>query len=191
MRYGDLMANEKAAQEAIRAFLEAVGAPLDDPEVSKAPELVADAWCHDLLSGYAMDSRAILAETTDSDAPGMVVLRHLPISTICPHHLMPSTGYADIGYMPSKRVVGFGALEKLTRCYSKRLALQEDIADNIARALIEHLGAKGAGCRIVMEPTCLTARKERAHSSARVSVCAWHGTLKDSEAQQLEFLRTE
>lgn len=183
--------DEDAAKVAIQAFLEAVGAPLDDPEVRKAPELVAEAWCHDLLDGYAMNPAEILRETTASNAPGMVVLRQLPLSTICPHHLMPSTGYADIGYLPSKRVVGFGALEKLAHCYSKRLALQEDIANNIALALVEHLGAKGAGCRIVMEPTCLSARKERAHSSARVSVCAWHGSLKSSEAQQLEFLKAE
>lgn len=187
----DQRVDELAAQEAIRAFLRAVGAPLDDAEVSKAPELVADAWCHDLLGGYQLHPAQILSQTTESEAPGMVVLRKLPMSTMCPHHLMPSTGFADIGYLPDKRVVGFGALEKLGRCFSKRLALQEDIADNIANALVDHLGAKGAGCRIVMEPTCLTARGERAHASARVSVCAWRGSMLASETQQLAFLRSD
>lgn len=165
------------AARAVEELLRALGADVDgDPELAGTPERVAEAWSEDLLAGYREDPAVILADATASSAPGLVVVTGIAVTTVCPHHLLPATGIANVGYMPGDRVVGLGAIAKLVDCCSRRLVLQEDLGRSIARALIVHLGARGAGAMLDLSPTCLTSRGERRHG-ARAITLALEGTF--------------
>lgn len=178
---------EKAAR-AVRELLQAVGAPLDDdPELSGTPDRVAQTFIDELLAGYDEDPAAILADTTDTHAPGLVVVRDLPVTTMCPHHLLPAQGVGHVGYLPGNRVVGLGALGRLLGCYARRLILQEDLGQAVVDALMRHLGARGAGCVIDLTPTCLTGRGGR-HHGARAVTTTLAGALRDDPALQRQFL---
>jgi GTP cyclohydrolase I len=144
---------------------------------------VAEAFANDLLRGYRDDPAAILAEATASDAPGLVVLTGIAAATTCPHHLMPATGVVHVAYLPGGRVVGLGALARIVDCFSRRLALQEDLGRSIARALITHLGARGAAAIVDLAPTCLTARGERRHGARAITV-AYEGEMAENTALQ-------
>jgi GTP cyclohydrolase I len=186
MRIPDL----DAAQKAIEAFLIAVGAPLgEDPELADTGARVAEAFAKDFLSGYAMDPAKVLADATQSSSPAMVVLFDLSATTMCPHHLLPASGVVHVGYWPGTRVAGFGAVAALVDGYTRRLALQEDIARNVADALVTHLGARAAGCVVDLEPTCATTRGERRHG-LRAITSAFAGTAKENAAERSEFLNT-
>ncbi len=177
------------AARAIEEFLRAIGAPLDtDPELVGTGERVASAFAEDLLCGYDMDEAEILTEGVASRAQGLVVVTNLATATLCPHHLLPATGLAHVGYLPGERVVGLGALGSLVDCFSRRLALQEDIAANVADALIQHLGARGAAVVVDLAPTCMTVRGDRRHD-ARATATAFRGVFETDESQRLAFLR--
>ena len=159
-----------AARRALQAFLRAVGAPVDeDPELQRTAETAARAFAEELLEGYRMDPAEVLARCTRSEARSAVVLRALPTTVVCPHHLLPAVGVVHVGYLPGGRVAGFGAISKLVRCYARRLVLQEELVRQVAEALVEHLGARGAGCVAVLQPTCLTARGPCAHGAKAVT----------------------
>lgn len=163
------------AARAVEEFLRAIGAPVDsDPELRETGRRVAEAYAHELLAGYDADPRAILAESTSSTAQGMVLVTSIATATTCPHHLMPATGVAHVGYLPGARVVGLGQIARLVDCYAHRLILQEDLARSIARALVEHLGARAAGVVLDLAPACLTARGGR-RSGARAITSAYEG----------------
>ncbi len=184
------MIDRSAAARHIEGFLRAIGAPVDsDPELSGTGSRVADAYIDELLSGYRADPAQILAQGTDSTAKGLVVLVDVPATTMCPHHLLPATGRVHVGYWPGPRVVGFGALALLVECYTRRLALQEDIGRSIARALVEHLGAEGAGVVVDLAPSCLLARGERPHG-ARVISSAFAGACEHDAGLRQELLLT-
>jgi GTP cyclohydrolase I len=175
------------AAEAIEEFLRAVGAPIDrDPELSGTGRRVAEAFAHDLLSGYREDPAAILAESTTSDARGMVLVTSLATSTTCPHHLMPAPGLAHVGYLPGSRVIGLGALGRLVDCYAHRLILQEDLGRAIALAIVEHLGAQAAGVVLDLAPACMTARGDRRHG-ARAITAAYEGPLATDLRSQMSL----
>jgi GTP cyclohydrolase IA len=179
-------ARAKAAR-AIESFLEAIGAPTtSDPELADTGRRVADAWVDELLAGYRMNPRAILREATASSAEGLVVLCDVPTTTMCPHHLLPATGVVHVGYWPKGRVVGLGALGKLVECFSRRLALQEDLGEAIAEAIVGELGAKGAGAVVDLAPTCVTIRGGR-HHGARAVTAAFAGEAKDSPSARAEL----
>jgi GTP cyclohydrolase I len=72
--------------------------------------------------------------------------------------------------------VGIGTIVKLVDAFAHRLTLQETIGDEVTRALVEHLGAVWAGCRIELAHACIVARGERRHG-ARVETVALAGML--------------
>jgi GTP cyclohydrolase I len=182
------MIDRSAAAQHLEAFLRAVGAPVDgDPELRGTGTRVTDAYVDELLAGYRLDPAAILAEGTASTAPGLVVLMDVPATTMCPHHLLPATGRVHVGYWPGPRVVGFGALAQLVECYTRRLALQEDIGRAIAEALVTHLGAEGAGVVVDLAPSCLLARGERPHG-AHVVTTAFAGRAANDALARQELL---
>lgn len=182
------MADLERAARAIEAFLDALGHPVDsDPELAETGSRVALAFATELLDGYSMDPERILADTTATDAPGMVVVTNVLTTAMCPHHLLPAPGVVHVGYLPNDRVVGLGALGRLVGCYARRLALQEDVGRNIASALVDVLGARGAGVVLDLAPTCLTTRGGR-HHGARAVTHAFSGALNDDAGLRAEFL---
>ncbi len=175
------------AARAIDEFLSAIGAPTGDPELAGTGRRVAEAFALDLLSGYGEDPVRILAEGTGSHSAGLVVVTDLAAATICPHHLLPAMGNVHVGYFPGERVVGLGALGRLVDCYARRLALQEDIGQQIADALVAHLGARAAGVAIDFEQACVSARGERRHG-ARAYTVAFAGAAQDGAPLRAELL---
>lgn len=174
------------AARAIDEFLDAIGAPSGDPELRGTGRRVAEAFAQDLLAGYAMDPAAILAESTSSRAGGLVVVRDVATTTMCPHHLLPATGVVHVAYLPGEKVVGLGALARVVDCYARRLILQEDLGQQIADALVLHLGARGAGAIVDLAPTCVIARGDRRHG-ARAVTSAFAGSMADDPTLRAEM----
>ncbi len=179
-----------AAERAIREFLRALGHDTAaDPELSETPERVVRAYADELLAGYAVDVKALLAQgSVGGQRPsGVVVVRDVSVATVCPHHLMPSVGKATIAYLPGERVLGLGTIAELVDAFARRLALQEDIGQNVVHALMDDAGARGAYCRIVLSHACLSARGAR-RSEASVVTTANAGELAGAAGAQLLVL---
>ncbi len=159
---------KQLAAQAIDAFLRALGQDPDrDPDLRGTGARVADAWANDLLDGYEVDIPALLAgETIEgvdaaSADPAMLVVRGISTATICPHHLLPAWGTADVVYRPGKALLGLGVVARLVHAFSHRLTLQESIGQNVVRSLVEYGHVRGAGCRLSLSHTCMTLRGAR------------------------------
>ncbi|HNS95692.1 MAG TPA: GTP cyclohydrolase I [Polyangiaceae bacterium] len=168
------------ARRGIEEFLRGLGFDIEDhPELARTAERVVGAFSQDLLSGESMDDATMLKKGSSPARPGekgIVVLRNLSTVTVCPHHLMPAIGHATVMYVPDKRIAGLGAVARLVDGHARRLVLQEEIGERVAQALVEHLGARGALCRLSLVHTCLVARGERKHD-AHVDTVAFAGSL--------------
>ena len=158
----------KAAALAIESFLRAIGRnPDEDPELRGTGERVTEAFIQDLCRGYDVDVAALLRENTlAAPGSGPVILRDVPISTTCPHHLMLSTGTATLAYEPKGKIVGVGALARLIDAFANRLILQESIGESVVGALESHVDPHWCACRIVMTHGCMTARGQRRHGAS-------------------------
>lgn len=164
-----------AAAQAIEAFLRALGRdPARDPELAGTPERVARAWAEELLEGYGVDVDALLSHNVFAGASDLVVVRDVPITTTCPHHLMPSTGHATVAFAPEEHLVGVGTVARVVDAFARRLAMQEQIGERVVAALQKHVAPRWAACRIVLSHACMTARGERSHG-ARVETVAVSG----------------
>jgi len=177
----------QAAARAIEAFLTALGHPPDsDPQLRETGRMVARAFHEEFLCGYAADPAALLRDSIASTGGDLIVVKDLAITCMCPHHLLPATGVLHLGYLPADRIVGFGALERLAQALSRRLILQEALCEQIAQALVDELGARGAGCIAELQPLCLTARGKRP-THAKVVTAATSGVLRENADLRREF----
>jgi GTP cyclohydrolase I len=155
------------AARAIREFLDAIGI---EPrgELEGTPERVAAAWIDELTSGLDRDPLRLLREGSLDLGEGphaVVSIGSIAISTICPHHLLPSHGFADIAYLPARRAAGLGAVAEAAHALARRPALQESLTRDIAYAVVDGLAARGALCRLELVHTCFVARGEQQASS--------------------------
>jgi GTP cyclohydrolase I len=88
--------------------------------------------------------------------------------------------------VPGAKVVGFGQIVKLVDALAHRLVLEEDLARQIAEALVRHVGARGAACVLEAEQLCMTVRGEK-RSRARAHAEAWVGVLARDGAPRRRF----
>jgi GTP cyclohydrolase I len=171
-----------AAARAIEAFLRALDHdPAGDPLLSGTAERVAEAWCDELLTGYAVDVDALLAPNVFAGGSDLVVVRDIAVTTTCPHHLMPSTGVATVAFAPEEHLIGVGTVARVVDAFARRLALQERIGEQVVAALQKHIAPRWVAARLVFTHTCMTARGEKAHG-ARVETVAIAGGDVDEAA---------
>src|SRR5262249_20290685 len=137
-----------AAARAIEDFLRALGyEPVG--ELAGTGERVADAWADDLLEGESIDAEAVLREGAIELGPGdagLVSVRDLAVTTVCPHPLLPAHGMGLVAYLPNRRVAGIGTIAHVLDVLARRLTLQEAIGASVVDLVMRELGARGALC---------------------------------------------
>src|SRR3974390_1322945 len=114
------------AEAAVRTLIEWAG---DDPNregLVDTPARVARSY-RELFAGYAGDPREYLHPTFSGGAGygGLVVLKDLRRVSFCEHHLLPVTGRAHVGYLPTTRVVGISKLSRVLHGFARRMHIKE------------------------------------------------------------------
>jgi len=166
------------AEAAIRELLLAVG---EDPErdgLRDTPARVARAYA-EMLSGLGRDPRDVLTTTFDVGHEEMVLVRDIPVYSMCEHHLLPFHGVAHVGYIPAKdgRVAGLSKLARLVDLYARRPQVQERMTTQVADALVDVLGAMGVIVVVECEHLCMSMRGVRT-PGARTLTSAVRGQMR-------------
>ena len=104
------------AEAAIREFLLAVGEDPDREGLRGTPERVARAAAEILSGQWADPAEPLLRQFHEGHNQEMVIVRDIPFSSLCEHHLLPFVGKAHVAYIPRDgRITG---LSKIARCVS-------------------------------------------------------------------------
>ncbi|WP_309065884.1 GTP cyclohydrolase I [Microbacterium sp.] len=174
-----------AAEEAGRQFLLALGIDPDAPEnpdLARTPLRFAAAYA-EMLSPQPFDF------TTFANQEGydeMVLVRDIPVRSLCEHHLLPFTGTAHVAYLPADRVVGLSKIPRLVDHFARQPQTQERLTVQIADALAGHLQPRGVGVLIEASHSCMTLRGARAGDAA-TKTSAVRGALRDDARSRAEF----
>lgn len=172
-------------QEAVRTLLRLVGEDPDRDGLVDTPRRVVKAL-HELTAGYGQDPADVLTTTFDVEYDGLVVVQRIPFHSLCEHHMLPFTGQATVGYIPTDRVVGLSKLARLVDIFARRLQVQERMATQIADALVEHVHPRAAGVIITGHHTCMSMRGIQRHAGMVTS--SLRGELEHDRALRDEFL---
>ncbi len=171
-----------AARLAVRDLLLALGQPMDD-ELTDTPRRVAAAF-DEMLSVEPFEL------TTFPNSEGydeLVVVRDIPVQSLCAHHLLPFIGIAHVAYLPDERIVGLSKLARAVGMWSRGLQVQERLNSQIAGWLDDRLHPKGVGVVIEAEHLCMTMRGVQARG-ARTVTSTLRGQVRDDASTRAEFL---
>ncbi|MDO5501376.1 MAG: GTP cyclohydrolase I FolE [Propionibacteriaceae bacterium] len=171
--------DQPRAAAAIRELLAAIGEDPDREGLRDTPERVARAYV-EMTAGYSQGVEEILGTTFDIAHEELVLVRDIRLISMCEHHLLPITGFAHVGYVPSLegRVTGLSKIARLVELYARRLQVQERLTTQIAEALVEHLHVRGVIVVIDAEHACMTTRGVGKPGSSTVT-SAVRGVLRD------------
>jgi GTP cyclohydrolase I len=185
-RPGDPGVDRPRIERAVREILAAIGEDPDREGLRETPERVAEAYAH-LFSGLAEDPAEHLDVAFDEAARDLVLIRDLPVASMCEHHLLPWTGRAHVGYLPQGRVAGFSELALVVGGYARRPQLQERLTAQVADAVHERLGAAGAVVVVEAAHTCMTMRYAQTSGSVAVT-SAVRGVFEEDAARRAEVM---
>ena len=180
---------QEEAEAAVRVLIQWAGDDPDREGVLDTPARVARSY-KELFAGYATNPFEYL-ERTFEEVGGydeLIVMRDIPVVSFCEHHMLPVTGVAHVGYLPTSRVVGISKLARVVHGFARRLQIQEKLTAEIAGAIDQVLKPKGVGVVIEAEHSCMTLRGV---NTPGVTLTTSHltGVIRDDARTRTEFLR--
>lgn len=179
--------SREEAEAAVRTLIAWAG---DDPTregLLDTPRRVTKAY-GEFFSGYEDDPKTILSKTF-KEAGGyddIVLVKDIPFSSHCEHHMVPFVGKAHIAYLPHDGIVGISKLARLVEAFSRRLQVQEVLTAQIIDAVNESLNPRGAAVLLEAEHMCMSMRGVRAHGAVTVTQ-RFTGVFAEEKAEQDRF----
>jgi GTP cyclohydrolase IA len=171
-----------AAELAVADLLVALGQDLDTEDLRETPRRVATALAELLTpQPFSMTTFA-----NDEHYEEMVVVRDIPVHSLCAHHLLPFIGVAHVAYVPGERIVGLSKLARIVEHLARRPQVQERLTHQVADALDEGLAPRGVGVALDATHLCMSLRGV-CIDGARTRTTAVRGVIRDDPATRSEF----
>lgn len=175
-------------KESVREMLHHIDPDPGRPGIEETPHRVAKMWTTELTAGYGADIEGMFRLFDADGYEGMVVVKDIPLVSTCEHHMLPIVGYAHIGYIPDRHVIGLSKLPRVVDAFARRLQIQERLTHEITTAIDDHLTPKGVIVVISAEHSCMTVRGVQAPGTRTVT-CSVTGKFRDpAEGARDEFM---
>jgi len=172
-------------ERAVKEILIAIGEDPDREGLKDTPKRVAKMY-EEVLGGYNDSPENHLVLFTEK-YDEMIIVKDIPIYSMCEHHMLPFFGKAHVAYIPGdNKVTGLSKLARIVDVYAKRLQLQERMTEQIADAIMEKLGAKGVMVVVEAQHLCMIMRGVKKPGSYTVT-SAVKGVMRN-EPTRMEAL---
>lgn len=179
--------DKERIKNAVREILLAIGEDPDREGLKETPRRVADMY-EEIFSGLDADPTRHLKIFHDTNHDEMVIVRDIPLYSMCEHHLLPFIGKAHIAYLPSEGgVIGLSKLARIVNDFARRPQLQERLTAQIADFLESSLSPKGVAVVIEAEHLCMTMRGVRAAGS-KTQTSALRGRMRSDARSRSEVM---
>jgi GTP cyclohydrolase IA len=175
--------DRELAVAAVASLLTALGRDTANPHLADTPRRVADAFIE-------MLTPTEFSATTFPNEEGydeLVLVRDIPFSSLCEHHLLPFRGVAHIGYVPGERILGLSKMARVLEYFARNLQVQERLTRQVADWLQSELHPQGVGVVIEAEHSCMSLRGVRA-TGTTTTTSALLGAIRDDARMREDFL---
>lgn len=178
--------DHESIKTAVRMILKAVGENPDRPGLVDTPARVARMYA-EMFSGIHGDPGKHLRVTFPENYDEMVIVKDIPFTSICEHHLLPFTGVAHIAYIPNGKVVGLSKLARVVEDVSKRPQVQERMTQTIADLIDKELKCTGVAVFLQAEHSCMSIRGVKKQGCTTIT-SVLRGVFKSNLSTRAEVL---
>jgi GTP cyclohydrolase IA len=175
-------------ERAVREILLAIGEDPDRDGLEATPMRVARMY-EEIFAGIGDDPGRHLSVTFDAHHDEMVMVRDIPLYSVCEHHLVPWYGHAHVAYIPNGdgRITGLSKLARMVQGFSRRPQVQERLTSEVADAMARVLDPRGVLVVVEAEHLCMSMRGVRTPGTTTVT-SAVRGVFRDSVASRSEAM---
>jgi GTP cyclohydrolase I len=175
-------------ERAVREILLAIGEDPDRDGLVKTPHRVAKMY-EEIFAGLGEDPGKHLSVMFEADHDEMVMVKDIPVYSVCEHHLVPWFGRAHVAYIPNEdgRITGLSKLARLVDGFSRRPQVQERLTTQVADCMEAVLAPRGVLVVVEAEHLCMSMRGVRKPGALTVT-SAVRGLMRDSAAARSEAM---
>lgn len=175
-------------ERAVREILEAIGEDPGRDGLLETPRRVARMY-QEIFSGISEDPGEHLSVVFEADHDEMVMVKDIPVYSVCEHHLVPWFGAAHVAYIPNDdgRITGLSKLARLVDGFSRRPQVQERLTTQVADCIEAVLAPRGVLVVVEAEHLCMSMRGVRKPGATTVT-SAVRGLMRDSAAARSEAM---
>jgi GTP cyclohydrolase IA len=180
--------DQARVEAAVRELLAAIGENPERDGLRRTPARVARSYA-EIFAGLFVDPDEVLETTFDENHDELVLVKDIPVYSICEHHLVPWHGTAAVGYIPGTdgRITGLSKLARVVDLYAKRPQVQERLTSQVADAVMRRLEPQGVVVVVEAEHLCMAMRGVRKPGSTTVT-SAVRGIFKSDPRSRAEAL---
>jgi len=179
--------DKKKIEKAVKSILEAIGENPERQGLLRTPERVANMY-EEVLSGIKKDPIKELTVLLEEDHDEIVLVKDIPLYSICEHHMTPFIGKAHVAYIPANnRITGISKLARVVDTLSKRLQVQERLTTQIANTIVKKLKPQGVMVVIEAEHLCMSMRGVKKSGAVTVT-SAVRGVFRTNSKTRSETL---
>ena len=176
------------AEAAVRELLLAIGEDPTRDGLLDTPARVARMY-EEIAGGIDVDPATHLGVTFEAHHDEMVMVKDIPIYSLCEHHMVPWFGNAHVAYIPNDegRITGLSKIARLCDGFAQRLQVQERFTTQVAGAIADTLSPKGVMVVVEAEHLCMSMRGVRKPGTTTVT-SAVHGLFRREPATRAEAM---
>jgi GTP cyclohydrolase I len=162
--------DDEKIEKGVRMILEGIGEDPDRGGLRETPGRVSRMY-REVFAGIGQDASQLVTVVEGADHDEMIMVRDIPLFSMCEHHLIPFSGKAHVAYIPNKQqqITGLSKVARVVDLLAKRPQVQERLTTQIAEALDEALSPRGVFVVIECEHLCMTMRGIKKPGSVTVT----------------------
>ncbi len=151
--------DEDKIAEGVRLILDGIGEDVDRGGLKETPRRVARMY-REICAGVGEDPTDLVTVVEGADFDEMIMVRDIPLSSLCEHHLIPFNGRAHVAYVPNKsgHITGLSKIARVVDVLAKKPQVQERLTTEIADTIERALDPRGVFVVIEAEHLCMTMR---------------------------------
>ena len=174
-------------EQGVKSILVGIGEDPGRPGIQRTPKRVARMF-KEILGGVVEDPAVHLKIILEEKHDEMVIIKDIPLYSMCEHHFLPFAGVAHVAYIPKEgRIVGLSKIARVVESFARRLQVQERLTKQIADLINERLRPLGVMVVIEAEHMCMSMRGAKTPQAMTVT-SAVRGSFRTCNATRAEAM---
>lgn len=181
------MIDKERIKAAVREILAAIGEDPDREGLLETPDRVARMY-EEIFSGLHRSPKEDIKVFQEENHEEMVLVKDIPLYSVCEHHLLPFIGVAHVVYIPRKgKILGLSKVARIVDTVAKKPQLQERLTSEVANVIMEAIDPIGVAVVVEAEHLCMTMRGVKKPGSKTLT-SALRGNIKTDARTRAEVM---
>lgn len=182
-------AHRKSAHKFIANCIRGLGDDPNRPGLVDTPSRIVKMVEKDIFQTVGRDPDPDTMKVfPNSGYDQIVAVTHISFSSFCEHHFLPYMGYAHIGYIPGKSVLGLSKFARIVNHFAARPTIQEELTENVSAYIKRVLKPKGLMVVVSAAHTCMTSRGIR-NLTSKTTTSSVYNLSPDAKMEFLELVK--